>query len=434
MKSASLSALHAGVILRLQQRLAERVGFEAALFGPEAVRYAVRSRMSALSVTSVSEYDHLITDSDEEWTELLGTLLVSETWFYREQDTFKNLAELVTNRWAPANPDRSLRLLSVPCASGEEPFTMVMALLDAGFPLHRLQLDAADLNGPALAQARTGVYGSRSFRTADLSFRERHFQAVRGGFLLHEPLRNSVRFLHGNLLQNDFLGSGRTYHIVFCRNLLIYLHDAARSQALAKLKSLLVPDGFLFVSVTEQLLARDYGFVPQGPGLTVPLAWSGKGESSVSKITSAGAFRPVSALGPLLPSRLGHTPVCDSSVRLKLSPVRRDESQLHGSRDALEEARRLADAGKLKQAIAICRAGLRDGNTCAGAYYLLGLLREASGEPGAAEYYRKALYLEPNHHDALMHMALLAHNRGDRTAARLFRARAERIQQCQPQP
>lgn len=429
MKIAPLSAfreISVSIIARLRQRLAQRVGFESTLVGADVVNRAVRSRMAALGVTSASEYQELVTNCNQEWSELVAALLVSETWFFREKEAFKSLAELVMNGCVGANVDAPLRLLSIPCASGEEPFSMVMALLDAGFPQNRLQVDAVDLNGPALAQAQTGVYGNRSFRTADLSFRDRHFQPVRGGFLLHEQLRKSVRFQHGNLLQSDFLAGSGTYHFIFCRNLLIYLHDAARRQAFAKLKCLLAPDGLLFVGLAEQLLARDYGLIPNGDGLTPPLTWCNKGESASSKTHSAGASRPVGALGPVMPSRAGRVAVGDTPVGQSLLSARRDEPSSHRWGDVLEEARRLADAGKFGEAISMCQARLQDGNGCAATYYLLGLLREASGEPGAAECYRKALYLEPNHYEALLHMAWLAHNRGDLAAARLFRARAER--------
>jgi chemotaxis protein methyltransferase WspC len=93
----------------------------------------------------------------------------------------------------------------------------------------------------------------------------------------------------------------------------------------------------------------------------------------------------------------------------------------------LETARRLADAGRLKEAAEICEAHLRESRVSAQAYYLLGLVREAGGEPGAIECYRKALYLEPNHCESLLQMALLLQKSGDAARARAFKSRAQRI-------
>ena len=93
----------------------------------------------------------------------------------------------------------------------------------------------------------------------------------------------------------------------------------------------------------------------------------------------------------------------------------------------LETARRLADAGRLKEAAEICEAHLRENRASAQAYYLLGLVRDAGGEPGAIECYRKALYLEPNHYESLLQMALLLQKNGDAARARTFKSRAQRI-------
>jgi len=92
----------------------------------------------------------------------------------------------------------------------------------------------------------------------------------------------------------------------------------------------------------------------------------------------------------------------------------------------LDAARQLADAGHLKEAATVCQAHLRNQGPSAQAYYLLGLVRDASGDPQAIEYYRKALYLEPNHYETLLQMSLLLEKTGDAAGARLFKRRATR--------
>jgi chemotaxis protein methyltransferase WspC len=92
----------------------------------------------------------------------------------------------------------------------------------------------------------------------------------------------------------------------------------------------------------------------------------------------------------------------------------------------LEKARTLADAGKLKEAVETCENHLRQTGPCAQVFYLLGLLRDAAGDPCAVEFYRKALYLDPNHYETLLQMALLAQKNGDSNQARAFKSRAQR--------
>jgi len=93
----------------------------------------------------------------------------------------------------------------------------------------------------------------------------------------------------------------------------------------------------------------------------------------------------------------------------------------------LDAARQLADAGNLEEAAIVCQAHLLKRGPSAQAYYLLGLVRDASGDPQAVEYYRKALYLEPNHYETLLQMSLLLEKTGDPAGARIFKQRASRI-------
>ena len=103
-------------------------------------------------------------------------MVVTETWFFREKQPFAALVRLVIEEWLPAHPTGRLRLLSVPCSSGEEPYSMAMALMDAGFPAARFEISAVDISARALAFAQRAIYGRNSFRGADLDFRTRHFR------------------------------------------------------------------------------------------------------------------------------------------------------------------------------------------------------------------------------------------------------------------
>src|SRR6202035_4311950 len=87
---------------------------------------------------------------------------------------------------------RALRLLSIPCSTGEEPYSLVMSLLDAGFLPQQLHVDAVDISARALAAAKRGVYGSNSFRGADLTFRDKYFQPTANGYVLAERIRRQV--------------------------------------------------------------------------------------------------------------------------------------------------------------------------------------------------------------------------------------------------
>src|SRR5262249_53683940 len=147
--------------------------------------------------------------------------------------------------WLPAHPKKRLRILSVPCASGEEPYSIIMALLDAGLQVEQFDVQGADISPRSLARARAAVYGRNSFRGDDLGFRDRFFKQTRDGYALEPRVRDAVRFFEGNLLSAQFLTDSQTYDFVFCRNLLIYLDPVNRARVLNKLAGILAPSGVL---------------------------------------------------------------------------------------------------------------------------------------------------------------------------------------------
>src|SRR2546430_7669954 len=136
---------------RIERLLRDTIGLDAATIGSTLIERTVRLRMKHHGLQTTERYEQLVESSDAEWDQLLETVVVTETWFFRDRGPFTALGQLVREQWLPAHPTAPLRLLSVPCASGEEPYSLVMALLDAGVPPGRFQIDAADISTRALA-------------------------------------------------------------------------------------------------------------------------------------------------------------------------------------------------------------------------------------------------------------------------------------------
>jgi chemotaxis protein methyltransferase WspC len=287
-----------------------------------------------------------------------------------------------------------------------------MALLDGGVPADRFQVDAVDISARALAHAAHGVYGRNSFRGKDVAFRNLHFRASAEGFVLDPAVRKCVRFYHGNFLNDNFLGGQASYDFIFCRNLLIYLDPLMRRKALDKIDRLLAPAGVLFVGPVEQPLAIEHGFLEA----RIPMAFA-------CRKAGHGPRRQRAAWTS---KRSGSVPRPQLQTGARLSPPSPGKTASSFCTD-LETARRLVNEGRLKEAAEVCEAHLRDSRVSAQAYYLLGLVRDASGEPGAIDYYRKALYLEPNHYESLLQMALLLQKNGETARAHALKSRAQRI-------
>jgi chemotaxis protein methyltransferase WspC len=142
---------------------------------------------------------------EKELQQLIELVVVPETWFFRDHEACATLARYAIEEWRPAHPDSMMQLLSLPCATGEEAYSMAMALLDAGLPASRFRIDAIDISIKALARAREAVYGRNSFRSTDLSFRDRYFTGAGDTYLLSETVRRQVHFQPGNLVDEQLL-------------------------------------------------------------------------------------------------------------------------------------------------------------------------------------------------------------------------------------
>ena len=405
---------------RFEHLLRKTIGLDAESIGSTSIQRAVRLRMRSLGLRRPEDYEQLLEKSRAEWNELVESVIVTETWFFRDPGLFAAFVRHVLEEWLPAHPAAPMRLLSIPCASGEEPGSLVMALLDAGVAPERFQIKAVDISARALARAERGIYGKNSFRGKDLAFRDRYFQPTKEGFVLAPAVRHCVHFYRGNLFGNDFPSGHASYDFIFCRNLLIYFDPPTQQGAIERIARLLAPSGVLFVGPVEQPLVLNHGFV----SANIPKASAcRKAGHAVRRPRLARlSTRPPIPAGPQPNGAFQPQPPANS--RLMLPPADRPSPSVQPD---LETARRLADAGRLNEAAGICEAHLRRSRVSAQAYYLLGLVRDASGDASAIDCYRKALYLEPNHYESLVHMALLLQRNGDPARARAFRSRAQRI-------
>ena len=181
---------------------------------------------------------------------LAGKLLVHETWFFRDRVPFDYLSTFV--RTSPAKfADRKLRILSAPCATGEEAYSIAVVLLETGLNPESFEIDALDLNREALKKAEAAQYSENSFRFTADSFKTCYFHQVGGTYALMPSVRSLVNLAQGNLLETTWAAGKGAYDIVFCRNLLIYLDERSRSSVLRNIEAVLQPEGVLFVGAAE---------------------------------------------------------------------------------------------------------------------------------------------------------------------------------------
>lgn len=382
----------------------------------EAVERAVRQRMASRAGGDRDAYLAALTP--EELGQLLELVVVPESWLFRDRAAFTAATGEVRARLDEAGAERVVRILSIPCACGEEPYSMAMALCDAGVPGHRYSIDAYDISAACVLRARAGVYGRNAFRGRDLAFRERHFSREGDDYRISGAVRAAVRVEQGNLLTLDCAGRTGYYDLIFCRNLLIYFDPASTTAAIARLGVLLRDDGVLFAGYAEVPTFCQRGYAPlrhtQAFGLV-------KQTAPRQRADVAAPARPL-ASRPERPERPPR-PTTPTTPPPPAEPVGAPAENL------LEQARVLADRGQLQPARACCQAWLAQSPESAAAYFLLGLLSENDGDTArAAQHWRRCIYLQPDHYEALCHLALLAERQHDPAAAAL-KARAARVYQ-----
>jgi chemotaxis protein methyltransferase WspC len=317
-----------------------------------------------------------------------------------------------------------LRILSVPCSTGEEPYTLAMCLADCGIGSGQAHIDAVDISSVNLATAQRAEYGSNSFRSSDLSFRDRHFEAVGQCFRLRDATRARVSFARANVLDRGFLAGREPYHVIFCRNLLIYFDRTTQHQVIDNLSSLLVEDGLLFLGHSETSLLKDRPYIPMDFPRSFGFMHRQPPARSQPASDSRKTRRAPSQPPAVRPKRGSVTPFADfRSDKASGTDVAPQED------NPLENAFRLADEGHLDEAAVRCEALLKQDPCQAEAHYLLGVIREATGNTADAEkLFRKAVYLAPDHYEALTHLSVICERKGDRQGAQRFRDRATRTQ------
>jgi len=420
---------------RFEAFLKELIGLDVSSVGAASIGRAVRQRIASGVTGNADEYWALLQTSAAERQALIEAVIVPETWFFRYPESFTTLAQLAVQRLAILAGVRPLRLLSLPCATGEEPYSMVMSLLDAGIPGQAFQVDALDVSPLLIARAKRAVYGKNSFRSESLAFREQYFAPVKEGYELSETVCRQVRFQCGNLLDPQLLASEPAYDVVFCRNLLIYFDRATQETVLSLLKRLTREDGVLFIGPAEASLLSQHGMqalgIPQSfafqyPSETLPAKAAWPEPAALDRVPVGHVSARTSAGRPSAETRT--RPAQPRSSGRRLNEVKpQPPATKSGAPAQLEAIANLANQGRLDEARQGCERYLAEHGPAAEAFYWLGLLSDAGGKPQEAQgYYRKVLYLQPQHREALAHLAALLAAQGDAAGARRLQARAER--------
>ena len=387
----------------VEKAVRDRLGLDASTLGPNVLSRAIEGRMAARGITDPSLYAALVLTEQAELDALAADLVVPETWFFRGgHPLFDRLASFVLGR--AARPSGA-RVLSAPCSTGEEPYSLAIAFFDPLNTAGSVTIDAIDLSERNVARATEGRYSASAFREPGPDRRPGYFRKTGIGWEVLPRIRDAVRFQVGNLTDPLFLERERPYDLIVCRNVFIYFMPEAKQRAMANIDRLLAADGRLCVTPAEADRLPTGRFVPEGP-------------------TEFGIYRRASAVSGVLvpppPAPAPPPPAPAPAAPASTAPPLADS--------AIAAARVLADSGRLADARAACEELVRTRPGDADVFALLGVVHLAAGNADAAyDAFGKALYLNADHVEAVSHMIGLCERRGNVPRATALRARLARL-------
>ena len=254
MSGAELSADH---LKRVCEFLYRRTGMSYGETKRYFIERRVTDRMERIGIQSVAAYLSMLLSSAVEAEALINSFTVNETYFFREDHQLRCLSRsLLPEIVARRGPGDLVRIWSVPCSTGEEPYSVAIWLLEhwALVDAYNIEIVGSDIDTRVLAEADRGEYGERALNRLSQAERDRYFMPARGGLRrVITDLRESVRFTQVNLVDAAGMAAQGRFDVILCRNVLIYFDDASRLNASANLWAALNPGGFICLGHTESM-------------------------------------------------------------------------------------------------------------------------------------------------------------------------------------
>jgi chemotaxis protein methyltransferase CheR len=361
---------------------------------------------------------------------LINQLTVGETYFFRIQAHFDALRNVILpGIYQRRGGEKRLRIWSAGCATGEEPYSVAMLILET-LPDARtweIEILATDINTDFLASARRGRYREWSFRKVDDYWRHKYFARVDGDWQITTKVREMVGFSRANVLdERDNVATGRqqVFDLILCRNVFIYFDDESIARASAAFGRYLAPGGWYIGGHAEPFVFADGFEAVNFPGAFV--------YRKATLEEAAAAQRRPAVVRPVKPVRV--RPAADEleqTDRLvaagKDSRALEELSKLVSAREDAElfwrMGRVLGNLGRYEEGLEWCRRGTALDKANPQCYYIAALIQEEMGKnEDAFENLRRSLYVDKDF--VLGHFSMANYHRwrrDERRAARSYR-------------
>ena len=236
---------------KIQDILYDSIGLDTNTIGPSAVLHAVNERINSCKLSDIESYHNNLINNEGELAELIDEVVIPESWFFRDGEPFNMLTKFVNEEWLKSNPSGPLRILSLPCATGEEPYSIAIALTEAGLTPSQIHIDAVDVSKRNINKCIQARYRKHSFRGVDPLMMNRFLLLSDEVYSPDILTTTMVNFSQASILDPEYVHSQTPYDIVFCRNMFIYFDDKTQQNAINMLSYLVKQSGILFVGHSE---------------------------------------------------------------------------------------------------------------------------------------------------------------------------------------
>jgi len=384
------------------ERCIAELGLEEQVMSLNEWQKMINTHMEEVGAENYEAYYKCLKKSASRFQELIERVVIPETWFMRQKESLEfipyYLGRLIKN---PESEVPFFSVLSLPCSSGEEPYSISMLLYDAGFSGIHYKVDAIDVSALGIRTAQQGIYGSNSFRNSSEAFKYAHFDPEGEKLRVKNIFRKNVNFSCENVLKSKQWKTRGSYDVIVCRNFFLYLNSNAQKELVEDFKQILKPQGILLVGSSELQIFKSLGF------------------------ETFGNLKNCAMRLKVAPQHVNSNPHSPLNRMMDLS--KQIQNQQRKLEKVFSQAKLAANQGCLHEALVYCREYLRYHAEDPEVYYLMGLIHHADEKlQEAKDFFRQALYLDPNHYDTLMYMALLEEMIGENSQAAALRRRAEK--------
>lgn len=234
----------------------QKTGLSIEKLCKDSIVEKIGSLMLEKNISSENRYLQVLVNDEDEFEKFLNLMTINETYFFREDEYIKIFSRhLIPKLLTQVNKTRKIKILSAGCSTGEEPYSLAIALMEKYGPeyYNYFTIIGIDIDNDAISAAEKGIYRKNSFRNTDIDLKYSYFEKTGREYRIKEFIKNNVRFMNFNLLSDNYPDILNMTDIIFYRNVSIYFDKDIQKRILEKLSRILTPKGYLVVGSSETL-------------------------------------------------------------------------------------------------------------------------------------------------------------------------------------